>query len=167
MPAGLRILKHLDIVFLVCTLPIFIGADLPLLGWAGGTFAYVSQRLIGELLSYVRMETADPRPDREQIALKDALERLITKHAALYSSIRFEVSEDVGGEENTVVADRLGFERAMGNLLNNAGRHANSQVTVRAESNGGFVIVDVDGALVGGASLKADSFLKLVHFEKQ
>jgi triosephosphate isomerase len=26
---------------------------------------------------------------------------------------------------------------------------------------------DVDGALVGGASLKADSFLKLVHFEKQ
>jgi len=26
---------------------------------------------------------------------------------------------------------------------------------------------DVDGALVGGASLKADSFLKLVHFDKQ
>jgi len=25
----------------------------------------------------------------------------------------------------------------------------------------------VDGALVGGASLKADSFLKLVHFDKQ
>jgi hypothetical protein len=51
MPAGLRILRHLDIVFLVCTLPIFIGAGLPLLGWAGGTFAYVSQRLIGVLLS--------------------------------------------------------------------------------------------------------------------
>ena len=26
---------------------------------------------------------------------------------------------------------------------------------------------DVDGALVGGASLKADSFLKLVHYDKQ
>jgi triosephosphate isomerase len=25
----------------------------------------------------------------------------------------------------------------------------------------------VDGALVGGASLKADSFLKLVHYDKQ
>jgi hypothetical protein len=51
MPVGLRLLKHLDIVFLVCTLPIFIGAGLPLLGWAGGTFAYVSQRLIGALLA--------------------------------------------------------------------------------------------------------------------
>jgi hypothetical protein len=50
MPVGLRVLKNLDIVFLVCALPIFIGADLPLLGWAGGSAAYVSQRLIGELL---------------------------------------------------------------------------------------------------------------------
>jgi hypothetical protein len=59
MPAGLRILRHLDIVFLVCALPIFIGADLPLLGWAGGTFAYVSQRLIGVLLSRSAAQTDD------------------------------------------------------------------------------------------------------------
>ena len=59
MPAGLRILRHLDIVFLVCTLPIFIGAGLPLLGWAGGTFAYVSQRLIGVLLSRSAAQTDD------------------------------------------------------------------------------------------------------------
>jgi triosephosphate isomerase len=30
-----------------------------------------------------------------------------------------------------------------------------------------MALPDVDGALVGGASLKAESFLKLVHFEKQ
>jgi triosephosphate isomerase len=30
-----------------------------------------------------------------------------------------------------------------------------------------MALPDVDGALVGGASLKADSFLKLVHFEQQ
>jgi triosephosphate isomerase len=30
-----------------------------------------------------------------------------------------------------------------------------------------MALPDVDGALVGGASLKADSFLQLVHFEKQ
>jgi triosephosphate isomerase len=30
-----------------------------------------------------------------------------------------------------------------------------------------MALPDVDGALVGGASLKSDSFLKLVHFEKQ
>jgi hypothetical protein len=51
MPVGLRVLRNLDIVFLVCTLPIFIGADLPILGWAGGTAAYVAQRLISELLN--------------------------------------------------------------------------------------------------------------------
>ena len=50
MPVGLRVLKNLDIVFLICALPIFIGAELPLLGWVGGTAAYVSQRLIGVLL---------------------------------------------------------------------------------------------------------------------
>ena len=30
-----------------------------------------------------------------------------------------------------------------------------------------MALPDVDGALVGGASLKADSFLKLVHYDKQ
>ena len=30
-----------------------------------------------------------------------------------------------------------------------------------------FAEADVDGALVGGASLKADSFLKLVHYDRQ
>jgi len=100
--------------------------------------------LIGELLSYVRMETTDPQLDREHIALRDTLEVLIPKHAALYPSIHFEVSEDVGGEEKIVFADRLGFERAIGNLLSNAGRYAKSQVTILAESDNGFVIIDVD-----------------------
>jgi hypothetical protein len=50
MPVGLRVLKNLDIVLLVCALPIFIGADLPILGWIGGSAAYVAQRVIGELL---------------------------------------------------------------------------------------------------------------------
>jgi signal transduction histidine kinase len=100
--------------------------------------------LIGELLSYVRMETTDPQLDREHISLRDTLEVLVTKHAALYPSIQFEVSEELGGEENTVVADRTGFQRAIGNLLSNAGRYAKSQVTIRAESDSGSVIVDVD-----------------------
>jgi hypothetical protein len=59
MPAGLRILRHLDIVFLVCTLPIFIGAGLPILGWAGGSAAYVAQRLISELLKRSAAQTQD------------------------------------------------------------------------------------------------------------
>ena len=50
-PLALRLLGYLDIALLVCALPIFIGAKLPILGWAGGTAAYVIQRLISELLS--------------------------------------------------------------------------------------------------------------------
>jgi hypothetical protein len=59
MPVGLRILRNLDIAFLVCTLPIFIGANLPILGWIGGTGVYVVQRLISELLSRSAAQTDD------------------------------------------------------------------------------------------------------------
>jgi ABC-type Co2+ transport system permease subunit len=59
MPAGLRVLRHLDIVFLVCTLPIFIGADLPILGWIGGSAAYIVQRLISELLTRSAAQAED------------------------------------------------------------------------------------------------------------
>ena len=51
MPVGLRVLKNLDIALLICALPIFIGAHLPILGWIGGSAAYVAQRLISELLN--------------------------------------------------------------------------------------------------------------------
>jgi triosephosphate isomerase len=30
-----------------------------------------------------------------------------------------------------------------------------------------MALPDVDGAIVGGASLKGDSFFKLVHYDKQ
>ena len=48
-PLVVRLLGYLDITFLVCTLPIFLGANLPLLGWAGGSGIYVLQRVISEL----------------------------------------------------------------------------------------------------------------------
>lgn len=58
-PRALRVLAYLDIALLVCALPIFIGAKLPLLGWAGGAGAYVAQRLISELLSRSAAKTED------------------------------------------------------------------------------------------------------------
>ena len=58
-PLAVRVLGYLDITFLVCTLPIFIGAGLPILGWAGGTGAYVAQRLISELLKHSASEADD------------------------------------------------------------------------------------------------------------
>jgi hypothetical protein len=58
-PLTLRLLGYLDITFLVCALPIFIGANLPILGWVGGTAAYVVQRLVSALLNRSAAHTED------------------------------------------------------------------------------------------------------------
>ena len=58
-PFALRALAYLDITLLVCAVPIFIGADLPILGWIGGTVAYVGQRVISELLKHSAQQTQD------------------------------------------------------------------------------------------------------------
>jgi two-component system sensor histidine kinase RstB len=100
--------------------------------------------LVGELLSYVRMETAQPQLDLEPVSLQETLDVLIPKYAALYPSVRIEVSEDIGNEENIIVADRTGFQRAIGNVLSNAGQYAKSRVTIGVERAEGATIVDVD-----------------------
>ena len=58
-PLGLRLLGYLDFWLLLCALPIFIGANLPILGWIGGTAAYVAQRGIAELLNRSAQQSAD------------------------------------------------------------------------------------------------------------
>lgn len=99
--------------------------------------------LVGELLSYVRMETAETQLDCERIMLQNTLEGLIGKHAALLPSIQFDVLESVG-KEDVVVAERAGLQRALGNLLSNAGRFARSGVTISMESTDRATIIDVD-----------------------
>lgn len=100
--------------------------------------------LVGELLSYVRLETAELKLNREPIALQEALNALVPKHAALHSPIKFGISDEIATDENIVLADRVGFQRVLGNLLSNAGRYAKSRVAVAAQRRGEFVVVDVD-----------------------
>jgi two-component system sensor histidine kinase RstB len=100
--------------------------------------------LVGELLSYVRMETTEPQLDLEDLTLQDTLDVLIPKHAALHPSIQFEVSKDIGGKENVIIADRTSFQRAIGNLLSNAGQYAKSRVMISMERTDRATIVDVD-----------------------
>jgi hypothetical protein len=38
---GLRVLRNLDLAVLAVALPVFIAADLPLLGWGAATFAWL------------------------------------------------------------------------------------------------------------------------------
>jgi two-component system sensor histidine kinase RstB len=100
--------------------------------------------LVGELLSYVRMETTEPQLDLEHVSLQDMLDVLIPKYAALHPSVHFELSENAGSQEYVIFAERTSFQRAIGNLLSNAGRYAQSQVTVTVDSGSTFVTVDVD-----------------------
>jgi hypothetical protein len=39
--AGLRVLRNLDLVVLALALPVFVAADLPLLGWGAAAFAWL------------------------------------------------------------------------------------------------------------------------------
>ena len=43
---GLRILRNLDLVVLALALPVFIAAELPLLGWAAATVAWLASRVV-------------------------------------------------------------------------------------------------------------------------
>ena len=99
--------------------------------------------LVGELLSYVRMETAELTLDPELIALGDALQIILPKIASLYPDVS--INERIGQADDACVwADRRGFHRALGNLVSNAGRHAKGKVEVRAKSVNGAMIIDVD-----------------------
>jgi signal transduction histidine kinase len=100
--------------------------------------------LVGELLSYVRMETTEPQLDLEYFSLHETLDTLIPKFAALYPSIQFEAGDDTALDENVIVADRTGFQRAIGNLLSNAGQHAQSRVKIGLERTDEATIVNVD-----------------------
>ena len=100
--------------------------------------------LVGELLTYVRMETLEPQLNMELISLRDMFDVLIPKYAALYPSVHFKLNETVSSSGDSIFADRTGFQRAMGNLLSNAGRHAKSQVTVDAVCGNELVTLDID-----------------------
>lgn len=43
---GLRILRNLDLIVLALALPVFIAADLPLLGYAAAAGAWIAARLL-------------------------------------------------------------------------------------------------------------------------
>jgi len=58
-PLSVRLLGYLDITLLVCALPIFLGTGLPILGWIGGSAAYVAQRVISALLQRSAAQTDD------------------------------------------------------------------------------------------------------------
>ena len=101
--------------------------------------------LVGELLNYVRLESAEPPLAREEIAVGDALQAIIDRHVALHPDVEFELFDETATHNQPAVhADSVAFHRALGNLLSNAGRFATKHVSISAACSDGKITIDVD-----------------------
>jgi hypothetical protein len=57
----LRVLRYVDLVVLAAALPVFVAADLPILGWAGATVAWLLQRTAHAFFLRRAEASGDPR----------------------------------------------------------------------------------------------------------
>jgi hypothetical protein len=57
----LRMLRFLDLALLALALPIFVAADLPLLGWAGAASGWLIQRAVQVAIERRARASNDPR----------------------------------------------------------------------------------------------------------
>jgi hypothetical protein len=57
----LRVLRYLDLAVLLLALPIFVAADLPMLGWVGAAVGWCIQRVIQLAIERRAKESNDPR----------------------------------------------------------------------------------------------------------
>jgi two-component system sensor histidine kinase RstB len=101
--------------------------------------------LVGELLSYVRLDSDVPEATSELIDVHALLAELIEIHAPLHPTKEFSVERP--NDSVCFTADRESLSRAIENLLSNAGRFAKLHIGVRVfEQEAGIVIqVDDDG----------------------
>jgi len=99
--------------------------------------------LVDELLRYVTLETGAPTAQREPLAVTDTLKNLVHKYSELFPTVSFTVA---GDQQHEVMAfvDQAGFQRALGNLMSNAGRHSRSQVIVSVTPNDQCITIDID-----------------------
>jgi hypothetical protein len=57
----LRMMRYLDLALLALALPVFLAADLPLLGWAGAAVGWLLQRGVQQLIESRARASDDPR----------------------------------------------------------------------------------------------------------
>lgn len=109
--------------------------------------------LVGELLNYVRMESADHHSQIETIDLFELLQRLVAKRSAMYPDISIDIDCP---PDATIKADEGGLQRAIGNLLANACRFAESSVrlSVSRVGDGHAINVEDDGVGIPEADRK-------------
>lgn len=100
--------------------------------------------LVGELLRYVRLETSEPPLEIADVELLPLVEDLIEKQSLTHAETRFEIDESLSAGPIALRADRASLERALGNLMGNAGRFATARVRIGASQTASGVTIDVD-----------------------
>ena len=99
-------------------------------------------RIAEDLLLIARLDHAELRHGWERIDIADLASAVAARYAAQPGSTGRNVEVDVAAGTE-VEADRLQLERALGNLLENALRHGDGTVTVRARGYNGVVELHV------------------------
>ncbi len=98
--------------------------------------------LVGELLTYVRMESDQLKGQPESVDLSALFSELIDIHAPLHPKIDFRSQPQNPPVE--ITTDREGLSRAVENLITNAARHANHVVQVCARDEHEEVVIEVE-----------------------
>lgn len=100
--------------------------------------------LVGELLKYVRLETSLPQAVREEVELLPLVEELIERNSPVSETLRFEIGPELRRGEVSVVADRAGLVRAIGNLLSNASRFGRQRIIIETNVSPTGITIDID-----------------------
>lgn len=103
--------------------------------------------LVGELLTYVRLDadrvtTDEKTADATQFETDDLIADQIELHGPLFPDIDF--SADLPQPAPALLGHRPAIERAIGNLISNAGKYAESKVVVSVTESENQVVLAVD-----------------------
>lgn len=100
--------------------------------------------IVDEVLEYVRNEEEDPAKLREKIEIKPSLLPMIQVFELEYPKIETQWRISAKDEILEVYAERIAFNRAVGNLLSNAYRFAQKRVLIYLTSDAQNVCIDVE-----------------------
>jgi len=98
--------------------------------------------LVGELLTYARFDSEAGTKERESVDVGDLIQEVVETHRSLAPHIEFEV--DTKQATDLFSTHRDGLSRAIGNLVGNGCKYAQSKVKVTAELDSKRLIVTVD-----------------------
>ncbi len=102
--------------------------------------------LVGELLDYTRYDQGGEPAEPKRFVLNDLIVEVLGIYRPLHPNIHFQFTPTP--EPTELNAYRAGLQRAIGNLVSNAGKYAGSQValSVRCDAHSCEISVDDDGS---------------------